>query len=189
MRALQEFQKLVRTHLNRVTFIMLYKLALQMNLQLTFIIIWRIQQSQSNVSALPEVLQDIINIDAVGFFSIASLSLTFGLELFDVICVVLTFWKVRRAVKGEVTKLGNSGSVYATHDFITDEDKSLGRTVHSGRDLKADYYTAWRTFCRMLLITSICMWLIGYAVVKFVFAELCPHRAWSYAHGCLTPPV
>jgi len=180
MRAVKECQKLVRTHLNRVLFIMLYKLALQMNLQLTIIIIWRIEDLSKG---------DIARVDAVGYFSIISLSLTFFMELYDVGTVVSIFCRVRKAVKGEVDNMCNSSKVYATHDFTKDEDKSLQRTIYLGKDLKSEYYMAVRSFWRMIFVTILCVWLIGYALLKFVLSQYCEHGAWSYHQGCLKPPV
>jgi len=185
LRAIKEFQKLVRTHLNRVTFIMLYKLALQMNLQLTFIIIWRIQQRQKH----PSEGDIVTSIDAVGFFSIMSLSLTFGMELFDLKDVVCIYYQLRKSVKDTAFELGKTSKVYAIHDFVVDEDKSNGKIVYSGKDLKSDYYTAMRSFWRMIWIAFFCVWLIGYALLKFLFAEWCENGAWSLWHGCLNPPT
>jgi len=50
LRALTEFQKLARTHCKRVVYIMFCKLALQLNLQITFFMILRIQQKALDMS-------------------------------------------------------------------------------------------------------------------------------------------
>merc|ERR1719223_1763244 len=49
MRSLKEFQKLSRTHLKRLIFLMACKLALQMNLQITLFLIKRIQHKNTNL--------------------------------------------------------------------------------------------------------------------------------------------
>lgn len=92
-RALQEFQFLGKTHLNRITFVMLYKLAFQMNLQITYIII-----------------------SVFGLVVVMSMLHTFCTELYDVYGVASIFRMVNHArsgaegVKKKAFRLGDSSS-------------------------------------------------------------------------------
>jgi len=178
LRALKEFQQLSRCHSKRIIFIMFCKLALQMNLQISFIIINRIRQKQLSL--------DVWNKNTVmGFFSVGTLLFTFGVELLDIFMVVGSFWHVRKAVIGTVHHVGNSTKVYGKNDFIADDDKSVQTMIHSGRDLKTEYYAALRSFVRMVIVTIFSTWLIAYAFQKVICSVACEHGAWNFSSGCL----
>jgi len=183
MRALQEFQVLGKTHLNRITFVMLYKLAFQMNLQITYVIISRINLKRQHQSAW--------GISVLGLVSVMSMLYTFCTELYDVYGVTSIFRKVNNArsgaegVRKKAFRLGTSSKPYAINDFY-DEDGTIARTTYSGRDFKQAYFAAARTFWKLILMTIFCVWLILYALLKFFFAFHCPSGAWELHSGCLT---
>jgi len=178
MRSLQEFHKLAKTHLNRVLFLIVFKLALQMNLQITFIIIQRVQ--------ILEHEHNTTHINIVGVISIMSLLLTCGSELSDVRGVARIFVRVKNEVKATAFRLGNRSDPYAYSDF-RDENQNIQRIIFSGKDLKEQYYCAARTFWKIILLIIFCMWLTGYALLKLFMAFLCPHGAWALDPGCLDP--
>merc|ERR1711933_13792 len=162
MRSLKEFQKLARCHMIRVFFIMFCKLALPMNLQITFIIIYRIQQNQLTVTGLSY----ITNIYVSAFISIMSLLFTFTVELLDVVGVWGIWRRVRRAVKGTIDKIGSSSKAYAFDDFTVDgEDASEQRIIHSGKDLKTEYYFVCRQIWRLTALVILSALLVIYALL------------------------
>jgi len=179
MRALKEFQKLARCHCRRLIFIMFCKLALQMNLQITFFIIIRIQEKRSG-------LWDLTLNNVIAMISIWSLLLSFTLELFDVMGITVAFFRVDKAVKPTFLKVGQSSKAFAFDDFKA-EDNSDQRIIYSGKDLKQEYYAAWRLFLRMILIIILSTWLIGYALLKAFCSVSCEHGAWEMWSGCLSP--
>jgi len=179
LRAVKECRKLARCHRNRVFFILLCKFALQVNLQITFIIIKRIHQKRLNVLGLNNV---------VGIIALASLLLTLGVEILDIIGIAGIFFRMRSAVIGTILTVGKSSKVYAANDFIVDEeDASIQSIIHSGKDLKAEYYITVRFILAMFMITFFSMWLIGYALLKAACSVKCEHGAWEFSSGCLNP--
>jgi len=188
LRALKEFQKLARWHEIHAFFIMVCKLALQMNLQITFIIIFRIKHNQLSLE-LDDILQtDTLSMTLVGFASITSLLLTFTLELLDVKAMIEIFWHVRGNVKEAVFEHGSSSKAFALDDFIVDEDDSIQRIILSGKDLKAEYYISVRHVWRLVGITIFSTWLVFYALLKFFCAVRCEHGAWDWESSCLPDP-
>jgi len=183
LRSLMEFLKLARCYGSRVFFIMFCKLALQMNLQITFIVILRVQQQR-------RVFQgDMESITVMEVISIASLFLTFCEELLNAIWLIRTFCCVIRAVRTTVLQVGDSSKAYAHNDFFVHEkgEKSEQRVIYSGKDLKAEYYMAVRYFLKIMLIIILSAWLVGYAILKVTCAEVCKHGAWAWESGCLPP--
>jgi len=179
LRALKEFEKLASVQVNRIGFIMLLKLALQMNLQITLNIIHNIQLGSRHV------FDRIFKGDIAGHISIISLLVTFSTEFLDVILVIGIFFSVRKAVKEKLANVGSkAGDVYAVHDFVSDD----GRTKHvsySGHDLLDAYEIARWKVCKMICITLFSTWLIGYALLKWFFAMYCDDGAWELVTGCL----
>jgi len=184
MRSLREFQKLARAHSIRVVFIMFSKLALQMNLQISFIVILRIQQKHASRSFFHA---HDWKINVTGLISIMSLFIVFSVEFLDVVCTVRVFYRVWQAVRGTVTSVGNSSKVYAEDSFIVEEDDSIQSIYYSGKDLKEEYYVVLRAFWQLFLITVFSAWLISYALLKFTCSEVCKHGGWNWATGCLNP--
>jgi len=182
MRALQEFQFLGKTQLNRITFVMLYKLAFQMNLQISYIIISGINLKQQGQSAT--------GVRVLGLVAVMSMLYTFCTELYDVYGVTSIFRQVTHArsgaeaVKKKAFRLGDSSKPYAIKDFY-DKDGAIVRTTYSGKDFKQAYFAAARTFWKLILMTIFCVWLILYALLKFFFACYCPSGAWQLHGGCL----
>jgi len=106
-----------------------------MNLQISYIIIFRIKHDQVNLQDLEDVFNAGImsvttSMTVVGFFSIMSLLLTFTLELLDVKAMIEIFLHVRRNVKETVFEHGSSSKAFALKDFVVDEDES-NRVLHS----------------------------------------------------------
>jgi len=169
--------------LNRITFIMLYKLALQMNLQLTYVIITRINLKQQHQ-------RGVTSVSVLGLFSVMSMLYTFGTELYDAYGVMSIFHKVKNAssgsgtVKEKVFRVSTSRKLYAVQD-LRDEDGAVQRITYLGRDLFQDYLAAARIFWRLILLTTLCVWLILYAILKFFAASYCPSGAWELLSGCL----
>jgi len=171
LRDVKEFRKLSRCHRNRIIF-MFCKLALQTNLQITFIIIRRIRQIQLELHPWNQNT-------VMGLFSVGTLLLSFGVELFDIAGLVCSFWQVREAVKSTVQQVGDSSKVYAKEGFIVDEDESVQAVIHSGKDLKTEYYGALRAFVHLVVGTIFSTWLIAYAFQKVICSVACEHGAWE----------
>jgi len=175
LRALKEFQKLARCHGSRVFVIMVCKLALQMNLQITFFIIARMENSDTVASTL-----------FVEMISLVSLILNFIMELLDVKDTILMFFHVRHAVIGTVLKVGDSGRYFAVEELVADAgEEGPQKLTYSGRDLKAEYYLAVRYIWKICLMTLLSMWLIGYIIIEFSCVMFCEHGAWEMNNGCL----
>jgi len=185
LRSIKELQKLARVHLSRIHFIMLVKLACQTNLQMTVIIIQRIQNDRLRVFPDRVFRGDIVPSDTAGGISIMSLLFTFGTEMHDFISVVCIFLLVRKAVTETLKKVGSDGATYAVDDFISDESKIIERIKYSGTDLQNSYESARKKVCQMLFMTIISMWLIGYALLKWCMALTCEYGAWELQTGCL----
>jgi len=188
LRALKEFNKVVRTHLKRLKFIMLFKLAFQMNLQITFVIIRRIQQEQTNISMDQLYHGDIGAVNIAGVISIMSLLQTSITELQDTFKVMCIFNKVYDAIKEKVSTVDGE-QIYAHADSIDSSFQtgraSCSRRTYLGKDLKSECRCAWVYICLMVVLTLISTWLIGYALLKFYFAWYCPHGSWELQSGCL----
>jgi len=184
MRSLKEFQKLARAHSIRVVFIMFCKLALQMNLQISFIIILRIQQKHISANFFTGTNW---RINVTGLISILSLLIIFTVEFLDVLCTVSVFFRLRKAVRDTVISLGNSSKVYAQDSFILQNEDLIQSYPISGKDLKAEYYVVVRSFWWLFVITMFSAWLIGYALLKFICSERCEYGGWNWATGCLNP--
>lgn len=182
MRAAKAFQRLGSARYNRITYIMFYKQALQMNLQITLVIITRIRLMQQRDDA------GLIGIDVAGFISIMSLLYNFSTELYDVYKVGRIFRNVRKAVKETALKLAGKCAPYA-HDDFYDEEGSIQRISYHGNDLKREYFAAERTYWDLNYLSIFCVWLTGYALIKFFFAFVCPGGAWELQKGCLNPSV
>jgi len=182
LQAVDEFQQLLRIRLDRVCFVMFTKLALQTNLQITFLVIRRIQANQTQESVTEKLASDIAEI-----FSITSLLLTFLVELLDVAQVTRIFLnvrkQVRRTAKGQVD---NEGRLYAFRDRVTN-DNSTQTIPYCQKQLKDEYYAAVRTFWEIIFVTTICTCLIGFALLVAFKAVSCDDVAWSLASGCLHP--
>merc|ERR1712079_745719 len=108
-------------------------------------------------------------------------------ELFDIAGLVCSFWHVRKAVQSTVQQVGDSSKVYAKEGFIVDEDESVQAVIHSGKDLKTEYYGALRDFMRLVVVTIFSTWLIAYAFQKVICSVACEHGAWELSSGCLNP--
>jgi len=100
LQALKEFQKLARTHCNRVCFIMVCKLVLQ-NLQITFLTILHIQQKEK-AKGIGYMNQTNV---VIGMISVASLFLTFFTEFIDVVEMTVVFIHVCKNVRVTAWKL------------------------------------------------------------------------------------
>lgn len=185
MRSLREFQKLSRTHLKRMFFIMTFKLAMQMNLQITLFIIRGVHQ-QSTTSG-NNLFQGRVNMSALaGVLSTLSLIINFGSEFYDVCLIVKLSLKVHNAVKETVDTVDDA-AIYAFDDFIPDEDQQceFKRIFIMGREVKHEYHVARRGVLYILMVTLFCSWLIGYALLKFFMSFICKHGAWQFWNGCL----
>jgi len=177
LRALKEFQKLAWWQESRAFFIMVCKLAFQMNLQISYIIIFRILHD--DITKMTDTMT------VTGCISIMSLLFTFTLELLDVFAMIVICWHVRSSVREAVFKLGSSSKPFALEDFQDDDgqqdedederpnDERTNRKLYSGRDVKAEYYIAMRSFWRLIGLTIFSTWLIFYALLKFFCAMRC----------------
>jgi len=187
LRSINEFQKLARVLLDRVVIIMLLKLAFQMNLQFTFVIIRRIMQKRPGGTLL--LHGGIVTSDLAGVASILSLLFTFGVELCDVFSIIHIFWTVRTAVMPAMRGLGKAdwNKLYAVDHFISDDKKEDAKIKYSRQDLWDEYAIARRFVVRIVCFTLFSMWLIGYALLKCVAAYICESGAWQWWEGCLDP--
>merc|ERR1712008_109544 len=61
------------------------------------------------------------------------------------------------------------------------ETVKVVRVTYYVKDLKAEYAKAKQGMWCIVALTTICMWLIGYALLKFSHAYTCPNGAWSWA--------
>jgi len=235
LRALKEFRKLRQTFFKRLVCLMACKLALQMNLQITLLIINRRAtglKKELEILGLhflqmrwEDLLADFRGkhylSDLIGLASITCLVILTLTELKDTFEVLKLSYKVRKAVLERVScvKCGPD-SVYAHDDFMfrgqkeavphrasvlvekriasltnslqreftTEEaEQTVGifRITYNFQDLTKEYEWAVHGMCGIVALTAICMWLIGYALLKFVFAYICTSGAWSFQRGCL----
>jgi len=182
MRSLREFQKLSRTHLRRLTYIMMFKLAMQMNLQITLFIIDYMRRHDENfLKRLAE--REIHAQEVTGLISILSLMLSFITELYDCYLVLQTFFQVREAVQERVFSIDDQEH-YAYDDFQSDETQQNERRTYKGKDLIEEYEAARCDVILMLALVLFCTWLVGYAILKFSWASYCERGAWELASGC-----
>jgi len=191
LRALKEFQKLARWQESRAFFIMVCKLAFQMNLQISYIIIFRILHD--DITKMTDTMT------VTGCISIMSLLFTFTLELLDVFAMIVICWHVRSSVREAVFKLGSSSKPFALDDFQDDDgqqdedederpnDERTNRKLYSGKDVKAEYYIAMRSFWKLIGLTIFSTWLIFYALLKFFCAMRCEYGLWDLQSRCLPP--
>jgi len=184
LRALNEFQKLARYQRKRVFFIMFCKLALQMNLQITFFMIFHIKQKEKESD-------EYMNENTVmGMISITSLLLNFFSEFTDVVMITIVFCRVRSQVRKTILQTGDSSKVFAQEDFVVEKeegDESVQSLIHSGKDFKEEYYMAMRLWWSTILVAIFSTWLIGYALLKAVCAVKCSSGYWEFSSGCLPP--
>jgi len=187
LRSIKEFQKLVRVQLDRVAFIMLFKLALQSSLQITIILIHRMMQKRPGGELLLQ--GNMVASDLAGIVSIMSLLLTFGIELYDVILVIRIFLSVRRAVMPGLRKAEKDGNnLYAKHHFISGKTKMPKMIEYSGKDLQNEFAAACRYVVGMVCITLWSIWLIGYyALMRAAPAYICESGKWEFLTGCTHP--
>jgi len=187
MRSLREFQKLSRTQVKRFTFVMVFKLALQMNLQITLFIISRMRsthgQPQSNWFE-HVATSGIIASEVAGLLSIASLVSTFCTELYDVYLILHLFYRVRVAVQGKVNGIGDDDH-YADDDFIADVGIGHQSLEYTGKHLKEEYFSARWDAIGIVGVALFSMWLVGYALLKFGLSCICEHGAWELRGGCV----
>jgi len=188
LRALKKFNELARVHLNRLQFIMLLKPALQMNLQITMLIIaglekdWKLKFVRDAIAIYKG---DII--PSAGCIFIVSLFFTFMTELYDVCTIIWIFWSVRSKVEPKLRQVASSGAAYAVDYFVDNEDnnKTIKTISYSGNELQNAYESARRKVCKMICITLISTLLILYALLKWIMACKCDDGAWQIWSGCL----
>jgi len=182
LRACKEFQKLAAIQFHRIRFIMFCKLALQMNLQITFIIIARIRQKYDE----DYIYNQMVEGDVAGCISVLSLFLTFVAEVWDVWWFLLGFWKLRTAVEDKVSQVA-AEEEYAFDDYVHDGTGKIERIVYSGKDLKNEFHAAWWKVFYMALYTIFCMWFVGYGLLKTYKSWSCESGLWEFLPGCLPP--
>jgi len=187
MKSLKEFQKLSRTFLRRMTYIMLFKLGAQMNLQITLFVIANMRMyDKSFITVLKsgEMSSSEVSSAAAGIVSIMSLMITFMTELYDSILILQIFFLLRALVQEKVTNIG-ADEHYAYDDFESDKTKQNQRVPYDGNALKEEYNSARCDAILMVVFILFCTFLVGYALLKFVASSLCEYGAWELASGCL----
>jgi hypothetical protein len=187
MRSLREFHKLTRTQVRRFTFVMVFKLALQMNLQITFFIIARINsmEGQPPRNWIEQVVAEGLSGKEVALLlSIASMVSTFCGELGDVYDILSLFYRVRAAVQEKVFAISDAEH-YADDDYVADNGMGHQSVEYLGNDLKEEYYSARCQAIQIVGVTLFSMWLIGYALLKFGGACICRSGAWELHGGCV----
>jgi len=199
MRALKEFKKLIRAHQHRVTFIMVFKLALQMNLQISLFVVQRMQgntywknhwkvhvQQTMSLDSNSSSVMDSNNVERAnlaGVVSIVAMILNFGAELYDVYLIFKIYYSVRKAVKDRVWKIKDD-EPYAFDHFIVNETQEIKENDIKGKELKKLYFSARRKMMYILITTLLCTWLVGYALLKAIMSFICPTSAWQLS-GCI----
>jgi len=178
-RCVKELEKLYSVQVKRVWFILVFKYACQMNVQVTlFILKGAIHNKVFNYFA------------AVGeLVSLATMLLGIASELFDLNKLLLTFWDIRSSVWECLnTHQGNDGNehVHARHFFHDDKNENeIKEEMLTFADLKSEYYRILANTVSVVLVVVFAMWLIGYQMLKFLNFWRCPDGLWSFQHGCL----
>jgi len=171
-RCLKELEKLHCIHIKRVWFILLFKYACQMNVQVTlFIIKGSDQQAAFNVfGAFGELL------------SLGAMMLGIVSELYDMFMLCTTFWEIRDSVLA-CTNGKEDSEAYASH-FYLKRGKPKEETLTIA-DLNFQYTRIGCNTISLVLVAAFAMFLIGYEALKFFFFWYCPDHLWQLANGCL----
>jgi hypothetical protein len=173
-----ELQKLCSIQVKRLWFILVFKYACQMNIQVTlFVIKGTFVESKpfNYVAAVGELL-------SIGAMTLGILS-----ELLDLTTLLLTFRDVRTSVNkcttGNDNNKGKQG-MEARH-FFKDKDGHDQEEILTCADLERRYRSLVYIVVCIVLVTAFAMWLICYHMLKFFNFWRCPHHLWSWENGCL----
>jgi len=192
-RCVKELEKLHSIQVKRVWFILLFKYALQMNVQVTLFII---KGTDKTVS---------FNWFAAGgeLISLGAMMLGILTELYDMSMLCTMFWEIRESVllcTGEWESTDEQGSekegkdkekgkrkddndVYASHFFKKEE--TVKEETLTIRDLRKEYWRIWCNTITLVLVAAFALWLIGYEILKFINFWRCPEGLWQWHSGCL----
>jgi len=203
-RCVRELEKVYEVQLKRLWFILVFKYAGQMNVQVT---LWVLKGTIQNKG---------LNYFAAGgqLLSLGAMMLGIASELFDLRKLLTTFWDVRSCVcdclkkkdeedkrnkeeaekkkkeGGEQNKDGNEQKVGSRQDLLARHFFKIGDDNHEEEpltyaDLNRHYYRILRPTVFVVLVTLFAMWLIGYQMLKFMNFFICPDHVWSWNTGCL----
>lgn len=153
----KELEKLHSVHVKRVWFILLFKYALQTNIQVTLFIIKGTDQHARFYLfvAFGEVL-------SLGAMMLGILS-----ELYDMQLHCTAFREVRESVLGCTTGKEDS-DVYASHFFLdTGNQKEPQEETLTIADLRSGYMRIRCNTITLVLVAAYAMWVIGYDLLKF----------------------
>jgi len=174
----KELQKLCSIQVKRLWFILVFKYAFQMNIQVTLFIIKTGKFGKS---------KEVNCAAAVGqLLSLGAMTLGILSELLDLKTLLLMFRDVRTSVNKCTT--GNDykhkQGMEARH-FFKDEDGHDQEELLTCGDLERRYRNLVYTVVSMVLVTAFAIWLIGYHMLKFLNFWRCPNHLWSFTGGCL----
>lgn len=179
MRALRTFRAFQMTISQRMLYVLLFKLAFQMNLQITFFGIRRSRESPGYSFYHQLFTLTLRPPDVVMVVSILGLLVTTLCEFIDGFLLIKAFRKLRLEVLQNVTEI-QEDQHYAVEDTGAD-----GQKKYQGRQLKAEYRVVKCNIIAMALLITISAGFIVYGVLKFVKSGACPYGLWQFYKGCL----
>jgi len=195
-RCVKELEKLNSVQVKRLWFMLVFKYAFQMNVQVTlFILKGTIQRKEFNYFAAGAEL-----------LSLGAMTLGIASEFFDLNTLLWTFWDIRSVVRECIDKKNNKGEenqnnnvndkkdvdndgkedLHARHFFKRGQDHDVEEEDLTFTDLSYEYYRIVVTAVFVVLVTVFAIWLIGYQMLKFLNFWTCPHHVWSFKNGCLS---
>jgi len=209
MRALQELQYFGMCHYRRIIFIMLFKLSLQVNVQISCFVITRINLKRQHEGDSWEMTKIVVR----AVFVCMIMLYTFFTELYDVWGFLDIFKQVKNAktgekqtvegkwekqtIEGKSVDLRDSNKIYAIQQFwetqktqdTKEKDKILLTCEYTGKQLRQDFLAAKRIWYKIIFLTVLCVGMFFYALLKFAMSFLiCQSGAWQLASNCLNLP-
>jgi hypothetical protein len=177
LRCLMAFRNLQRNVVTRMFSKLLLKNALQMNLQITLFNVSRAASEEASFHL--STVQDWVEV-----LNIVGLWMTTLSEVIDAVILAREFRHISRAVVRTVRKI-KPDEIYAQP--YPGADPFQRREAYTGQDLKDLYGNIWWSVVRMIVLVSVSMVMIIYAVVKFLFSVSCESGLWQEHAGCLNP--
>jgi len=177
LRCLMAFRNLQRNVVTRMFSKLLLKNALQMNLQITLFNVSRAASEEASFHL--STVQDWVEV-----LNIVGLWMTTLSEVIDAVILAWRFRDLRLAVVTVVNSIKHD-EIYAQPYSGTDPFQR--RVAYTGQDLKDLYGNIWWSVVRMIVMVSVSMVMIIYAVVKFLFSVSCESGLWQEHVGCLNP--
>merc|ERR1712232_332397 len=92
-------------------------------------------------------------------------------------------WRVRKAVAQKVNDVEPTEE-YAKECYFDCKTRRHCVNIQQGKCLKEGYRDMQWVAIKMVILALISLWMIGYALIKFVKSWYCPHAVWNVT-GCV----